>query len=921
MKKLFALLISFSMLLSVVPMVSYANDTKTLDELIGNELANGTFEKETTDEWEISEDSSIVLDTQNTNVKSAKSAKISGTVTTSVTLYRQELYDFSIWLKPVSGDATVTVKITDPTVGDITVINGQQVSTATAFAEKVRVLNPNSLSKKGAKLNEFECTLSITVTAPCYIDDVILKESEEKILNAQDGWTVIGTDVVSYDSTNDVITFTNTKNAQAVQYMALEYDCKYKMTAEVLMTTHPPTASNQNTEILKIYWSDQSGTLQKLKYSDMDVDESTGWATITSEFTNIYPSSGSDGDMAGLYFTIGATFNTTYSVRNVSVIKDTNAKVAAPAIDLSISKGDGKVTPSYTTGHYYVYKYLVNDVVALSGFGSTIPEYDQIASDFSGTVKLEVTPVNSEGTYGETKTDTATYTYTPPKPTNNGVSGLDEVLENKIINGTFENALPTWTLSGLEITKEINETATNTSFTSAKLVGNGTITINPTIYGNELYDASIFVKPISASVNIALKADFGNGLEYTIFEDSADVQSWTKLSGNLLRFVGTAYKNGDAVTASPVLTLSVDGDCYIDEFMLTPAENLLISSDDIRVMGENDGTEVGGWYIRGTATAEVVTDGVKVSNTNGINNCIAQYVVLDKNSTYTLTANLKATDASSDDKCTVYGAYSGAKYENVTISDGGVAFEKTIDLSTKNLPDVIASCVAFTDADMSVTNASLIKDLKYTAPEAATASIPAAVVQGNSVQGSAEAVFDDGDGVGYIYCYKLDGKNVGSGFAVNDTIPAITAPEPAGDTGELTLTVVPVNSEGTIGVAVTSQVCTVSGSYVATHSSVSSSSFTAGNTVSLGVNVANNTDEPQKIVVIAAYYEGGRMLSCDLVEKTITNGLNEDYDLNVILPATNVNGGGTFNVFVWKGYDGNTFSMEPVCEVINPVTN
>ena len=114
MKKLFALLISFSMLLSVVPMVSYANDTKTLDELIGNELANGTFEADITG-WTASDGVTITSDMINTSSKSAKSMKIqgAGSVTAPVKLYQQEAYDVSLWVKPVDSSVTVTVKIGD----------------------------------------------------------------------------------------------------------------------------------------------------------------------------------------------------------------------------------------------------------------------------------------------------------------------------------------------------------------------------------------------------------------------------------------------------------------------------------------------------------------------------------------------------------------------------------------------------------------------------------------------------------------------------------------------------------------------------------------------------------------------------------------------------------------------------------------
>ncbi|MBQ7974967.1 MAG: hypothetical protein IJ300_04700, partial [Clostridia bacterium] len=490
-------------------------------------------------------------------------------------------------------------------------------------------------------------------------------------------------------------------------------------------------------------------------------------------------------------------------------------------------------------------------------------------------------------------------------------------LNNKIINGTFENGMPSgWTLSGLTMTAETVNVAEN-SFTAAKLAGSGTIEVNPTIYGNELYDASISVKPVSGNVNVSLVADFGNGLEYTVFNGAATSGSWTKLSGNLLRFIGTAYKNSAAVTASHKLILNVDGSCYIDEFTLTPAKNLLLSTDGIRVMSSNDGTEVGGWYNRGNVAAEKTSDGVKITATDGINNCIAQYVVLEKNSTYTLKANLKAVDAAADGECTVYGAYSGAKFANVAITDDGVLFEKTIDLSSKDVADIVASCVAFTDADMYVSNASLVKDVKFAAPSA-TVVLDATAIQGDSVSAVAVPSFIEGDAVGYKYSYKLDNVTVKAGYATGDTIPAVTVPQPEGNTGSLTLTLIPVNTEGSYGAAYTSAPCTVSRHFVVNADSVPASSITAGGTVSLNVNVENNSDGNQTIAVIAAYYENNAMINCDILQQEITAGNDKDYSLSVALPGT-ITGNGNFSVFVWKGYDGNVFSMEPVSPVINPI--
>ena len=60
------------------------------------------------------------------------------------------------------------------------------------------------------------------------------------------------------------------------------------------------------------------------------------------------------------------------------------------------------------------------------------------------------------------------------------------------------------------------------------------------------------------------------------------------------------------------------------------------------------------------------------------------------------------------------------------------------------------------------------------------------------------------------------------------------------------------------------------------------------------------------------------MINCDILQQEITAGNDKDYSLSVALPGT-ITGNGNFSVFVWKGYDGNVFSMEPVSPVINPI--
>ena len=90
MKKLLALLIATAVLISVMPVVSFASDSvPTLDTLIGNELANGTFEAGI-DGW-TSTGTTPSAEITNTNKNPAGAMKLTraGTVSTTASLYPQ----------------------------------------------------------------------------------------------------------------------------------------------------------------------------------------------------------------------------------------------------------------------------------------------------------------------------------------------------------------------------------------------------------------------------------------------------------------------------------------------------------------------------------------------------------------------------------------------------------------------------------------------------------------------------------------------------------------------------------------------------------------------------------------------------------------------------------------------------------------
>ena len=904
MKKLLALLIATAMLISVMPVVSFASDSvPTLDNLIGNELANGTFEAGI-DGW-TSTGTTPSAEITNTNKNSAGAMKLAGagTVSATASLYPQEVYDVSVWAKPVGASATVTVVVDGKTV-----IN-QAITEATNLTGVVKL---SGTTASGAKINASEKNISVTVDGDCYIDDVVVKEAEEKALNAVStddlgGWTIVdGNGDVSYDAEKGALKLTNSYNARAVHYLAVDKPGTYPVKAKVYL--EETKASNK---ALKVYWSNKDATRTVTKNEVFET-----WKEFTWTIENSYPT---EGDKAGIYFAIGGNGSSaasTFYIKDLSIKKVNSETVyAAPSITLTADKADTVapvVTPTVDENDtaYYMYRYSENGIAKLTGFDASVPAYN-VPDDFEGTLTIDVTPVNSQGTYGETKTVNLVYEAAPL--VNLGVGDLDTVLNNKISKGTFENGMPEWTLVDLEMTEE-TENVVPDSFKAAKLTGSGTVKFNATVYENELYDANLFVKPVSGDVNVKLTVKIGS-FEREIFSEKVSSGNFTKLTNQISKY-NTQYKNVEASEVDLAFTLDVDGDCYIDEFTLTPSENMLLSKTGIREFGNADVTEVGGWIARGGASIVEESDSVKVLDAYGANVNAAQYVVLEKDATYTLTAQVKAPTDADDLYGMVYAGYTLAK-PTFTIGDQWQTLTYTIDPSTLDY-DVIASSIMFSGvgeakkADMEIKNASLVKVKKFTVPSVEV-SIPENVVKGKNVDVDTVATFKNGDGVGYRYGYKLNDKLVLSGFATNDNIPSFKTTE----MGTLTLTVIPVNSEGTYGAPKTAT-CVVSPNFVVENSTVSRDSLVKGATITMTASVKNNTDALENIAVIAAYYEAGKMINCDFVKKQIAAGQSAGYDLSVELPSS-CNGYGDFKIFVWKGHDGSKFPMIPVTKFIDPV--
>ena len=60
------------------------------------------------------------------------------------------------------------------------------------------------------------------------------------------------------------------------------------------------------------------------------------------------------------------------------------------------------------------------------------------------------------------------------------------------------------------------------------------------------------------------------------------------------------------------------------------------------------------------------------------------------------------------------------------------------------------------------------------------------------------------------------------------------------------------------------------------------------------------------------------MKACSLEENAVSSKGNTDFDVSINLPS-NIAGNGEIRIFVWKGYDGQTFLMEPVSGIITPI--
>ena len=940
--KVISMIISGAMLLSAaVP--AAAADTADVEQVLGNLIANGTFE-ENTSPWSVSDGLNKSLENDGC-YSSAKSMKLTGAGTATAkmsVMYPQETYKMSAGVKAVSDTVTVTLKYNYASKGETAIIS-KTIAPQDGWTEVSGLFkwhDGTSYSYKGAEVKNGGGTVSVEVSGDCLIDEVLVKPSDEKIINAAGtdnfgGWMLRDTTnaaALVYDEADGAIYGKKLQktNAAILYPVALEKGAEYKLSAKVKKD------SDTTAEKANVYF----GSTGDVTQIDVSADE---WTDVTINYTSAYPKNAADGVYAGTIIAFSGLGSLDNQIANLKVkdvsVKRTGTETAQPTAALESSESEilsgtafePSVTLSDAAGARYVYK--LNGNTAASGVISSdeiLPSYTPSAN---GTLKISVTPFNAGG-YGETKEISVKVKGTEdPNPTpvpaeNKGVESPDKALGNLIANGTFENGIPqNWKYTGVTASREIVNTAEN-SVGAMKLTGNGTAVIEDiSMYYNEVYDVSLKVKSASDTpVTASLSADVG-GYSKKLGEVTASADNWSDITAQLSRYV-TTYKNVAEKSISGMLTLEVSGDCYIDEFILKPSEELLLSKDGVRIGTADEGlkAEKCGWIQRGEAqltydeeNAALKAAGLKLSDT-----AAAQYVALKKGSAYKLTAQVKAVDKTQNTKAKIYAFYTGIT-KNITLTDNwtdislDIPAEKTAAVNIEG--DKIASAVIFgsqsgsVTADMYIRNASLKEVVSEAAvPEITKAVIPSSALCGNEVTAEVEADFSKTDAVGFKYVYKLNGVPVKAGYAAKQSeiepykIPADTA------SGSLiTLAVIPMNVQGVCGTAKVSEVCSVVSAYSVEDAHLEGS-IAAGASVTANVKIKNNTSADADTAVVAVYFENKVLKACGAERKIISAGNESTFTPNITLPQ-NLNKG-EIKVFVWKDGGG----VFPMCPIGEPIT-
>lgn len=916
-KKILSALLALSMV-SFTAVYAEGDSSVSVDEFIGNMLSNGTFESGLSG-WTADEGTEISQVTDGAFYSSAKAMKISGgTVNAKLSnIYQQEAYKVEMKAKACTGEATITLKYNPSNKGDITILT-KTISASDGWVEISDVFkwqNETTYSYKGAKLTTLLCGISVDVSSACLIDEVIVKPSDEKIINADENsmgnWIsriVSGNDGnMTYNANEGALYVEKTQkiNSTALQPIALENGYVYKLTADV-------KAANDVGKIL-LYFGGSADSREIILNSE-------GWTHVEEEFENTY---NAEGELAGTFVAfsgLSAAVTADLYIKNVSVKKVTGTEAVLPEATVTLPEAataQEAITPTVTTEATGLrYKYLYNDNVVDYGFvtDGDLPAY---TPEYSGTFEVLVTPVNEYG-YGQEAL--ASLSVEGRAVENSGVEDIDSAMGNYLNNGTFDTGLPSgWKYDGLSSERDIVN-ASDGSAASMKLTGSGTITIeNLPLYCNEVYDAMFKIKsasdsPVTASVTVNMASK-----EQEIGSITADSGQWSEFSEQFARYY-TTYKNVEAKAAPATVTITIDRDCYIDDFIIKVADEMFVTENGVRIMAENEITEVGGWIQRGTNCTLEYSDGV-LTGTSFIqsNDAAAQNTVLRKGESYTFKADVKKAETSASTKCKINVMYT-AVVKNIELTDEWQTVEVEIpsDKVDELGLDVIGSSVIVGSAngtnivDMHIKNASLRRNVEdVDIPQLQNVKIPATVVTGGVVSPAEIAAdFERVPAMGFRYIYKLDGVPVSAGYASNENlIPAYNIPADAEGGSVITLTVIPVNSQGENGTAVVSDSCSIIKAFEIVNKAINGT-ISAGATITADVSVKNYTDEASDISVIIAYYENNILYKCAAEQKNVSSGDKVQFTPSFVIPA-DLQGNGDVKLYVWRD-NGNGYTMQPV---------
>lgn len=210
----------------------------------------------------------------------------------------------------------------------------------------------------------------------------------------------------------------------------------------------------------------------------------------------------------------------------------------------------------------------------------------------------------------------------------------------------------------------------------------------------------------------------------------------------------------------------------------------------------------------------------------------------------------------------------------------------------------------------------------YEAPVVESASIGSAAA-GFALSAPTLTVEESIDDYSYRYRYILydtesaeSGKTVISGHTnVGESIGSSNVPSDWKNK-YLALEITPVSDKGVWGESFTTEKVLVEEAYTITPNVGNgyTGDIEAEGTITANVTVKNNdATNTLPVAVIIAYFESGRLVATNLEDKAVANGSPETFTPSVTLPKT-LGENPSVKVFVWKGYDGESFKMQPLTE-------